>query len=452
MGAFLLTGFTAATVLAGNALDTNINGNPVVWKQGTITYNPMAAGLKPGGGFDQATTLQIIDESFQAWEDIEGISLNIVGGDTLPANVLDSQENFTEVFETELANCYPEVFGPANGPCRNPIFISEDGQLFDNLFGQCARFNILGVAGPQLPADDPEENTRTEVKRGWAAVNGACISPEESVDGCNSCPFTAQESNIRATMMHELGHFLGVHHAMVNPEEFVAGINDPDSFTEDKITHFPEMFPTSLPNGLDPAGLHKDDHEIFKALYGVDNNDTCTVTGKVYASDGSTELRGAEVRATNVTPGQEFIDAVAFVSGTNAPRLDRYALNQGNCTQDCGSYELRGLTPGETYQICALKIINVFTQGSRLPPVDPPFQAFTSTCPNSLTVTCDCTGNGDCGEINNVDIVTDANPDDIEKSDGGGNVDSGGCSLYQSQEIKTVKVWTAMQKTLRKFK
>lgn len=446
---FLVAAFSTSLVFAGGPLDTNIDGKPVKWKTGTINYNPMGVGLKPAGGFDQIKTLQIIDDSFQAWEDIEGVSLNIVQGDLLPSDVLDSENNFNTVFDTELANCYPEVFGPANGPCRNPIFVSEDGQLFDNLFGQCARFNVLGVAGPMLPANDPNENTRTEVKRGWAAVNGACISPTESVDGCNSCPFTAKESNVRATMMHELGHFLGVHHVMLNQEEFVSGINDPGSFTEDKTAHFPEMFPTSLPNGLDPAGLHKDDHETFKKLYGTANNNTCSVTGKVFASDGATELRGAEVRATNVKSNIQFTDAVAYVSGTEAPRVDRNALNQGNCVKDCGSYELTGLTPGETYQICALKILSIFSQGSRLPPIDPPFQTFTGTCPAELTVTCECTGNGDCGEIQNVDIVTDADPDDIEKTGSSGSSDSsGGCSLYQP---KTIKVWTALQNTLIKY-
>src|SRR5690606_30835146 len=103
----------------------------------------------------------------------------------------------------------------------------------------------------------------------------------------------------------------------------------------------PTMFPI-LVKGAQQQDLHRDDEVSFLRLYGSLEN-TCSISGKVLASDGVTEIRGVEVVAINTDPSQELSDRIAFVSGAQSARKEAFSKAQSNCLEDCGAYEISGL-------------------------------------------------------------------------------------------------------------
>ncbi|HKX11638.1 MAG TPA: carboxypeptidase-like regulatory domain-containing protein, partial [bacterium] len=193
--------------------------------------------------------------------------------------------------------------------------------------------------------------------------------------------------------------------------------------------------------------LHQDDIAYFQRLYGNANQGFCSVTGQVFASDGQTPVRGVEVVARNVDTSVREIDAMSFVSGAEAPRLTNSNKRQSNCKSGCGDYELTGLAPGETYQICVQHILSQFNRGSSIEPLDPPFQGVADDCPAGLTVTCDCPSGGTCPNFDGQNVVTNVDPGALDDGSDGDpqmidpDASSGGCSLTPR---RATKVWATL--------
>ncbi|HCU24526.1 MAG TPA: hypothetical protein DF383_05870, partial [Deltaproteobacteria bacterium] len=167
----------------------------------------------------------------------------------------------------------------------------------------------------------------------------------------------------------------------------------------------PTMFPLIYPNA-DLTTLHRDDIASLRRLYEDTESDTCTVSGKILAEDGKTELRGVEVVARNADPELENIDAIAFVSGAEAPRFSAFSKSRDNCTGDCGAYRITGLQPGHSYRICVQNILSEFSGSSGLEPVDPPVPLVHPACEEE-TFSCTC-DSGDCDVFTGRDILTES--------------------------------------------
>ncbi|HEX5035135.1 MAG TPA: hypothetical protein VFW62_11710, partial [bacterium] len=237
----------------------------------------------------------------------------------------------------------------------------------------------------------------------------------------------------------------GMDHSQVNPESFLSCIRSGGCGSE-VAQDIPTMFPI-LVEGSAMLDLHQDDIAYFQRLYGNPNQGFCSVTGQVLASDGQTGVRGVEVVARNIDTSLRSIDAMSFVSGAEAPRLTNTSKRQGNCKNGCGDFELTGLNPGQTYQICVQHILSQFSRGSSIEPLDPPFQGIEDVCPEGLTVTCSCPSGGSCPNISGVNILTEVDPGSL---DDGSDQDpqmvdpeggSGGCSLTPQ---RASKVWSIL--------
>ncbi len=426
---FPLTAFT------GGAIKVDILGFPLHWEN-SLTYNLDKGALKDGV-FNHGQSALIIQEAFSTWTETlgGGGGLAVSAGGEIPADDVDVDENnFSDFFTGGTEECYDS---DASTVCISPIVFDEDGEILDSIFGKCSKFSILGFAGFDDIDDGSGNPANRIVRRGQALFSGACLPDAngntESKAGCGSCKRPLTEEEIRTIITHEVGHMMGMDHSQVNPDSFSL-CTGPTGCPPGVVDDLPTMFPI-LVNGANMLDLHRDDESYFQRMYGNLDATTCSVKGTVFANDGSTEVRGVEVVAKNTDPLQNNLDAISFVSGAESPKVNTTGRTQGNCKERCGEYFITGLRDGETYQLCAQKILSQFTGGSSIEPVDPPFQAFSNDCPEGLTVSCACSGGG-CPQFSGKDIVTDANPASIAQqeepsliNDGSLDTSTGGCQL-----------------------
>ena len=454
VGVFILV---TPRLWAGGAIQVDINGNPLLWDVAdTLFYNPENGALKSSGSFDQDQTLQLLQEAFDTWGDLPGVQLKVARGAFLPDQGLPdgvNAGNYQGFLGEGTEECYPDFFPVSGTNCVSPIIFDEDGEIIDDLFGTCSKFSILGFAGFDDVEDGSGDPARRIVRRGQALFSGACLNPAVTKAGCGSCNRVLSDNEIRTIVTHEVGHLMGMDHSQVNPAIFSQCNQSLNGCPAEVADGLPTMFPI-LVNGAEMLNLHRDDEAYLRELYGNPIQDTCAVSGSVFASDGTTEVRGVEVVAVNTDEALELTDRISFVSGAESPKLNSFSRAQGNCAGACGAYRISGLTPGESYQLCVQRISPQFTGGSSIEPVDPPFQAFSNDCPVGKVVSCDCPSSP-CPETTGVDLITDTDPDDVDQGEAEpGNVEfedpsSGGCSLIKSRKVPT-KLWISLKRRLLK--
>jgi hypothetical protein len=247
-------------------------------------------------------------------------------------------------------------------------------------------------------------------------------------------------------VLHEIGHLLGMDHAQVNPESYAA-CRASGSCSVSLEEDIPTMFPM-LVEGAKMETLHADDIAYFNRLYGNPEQGSCSVEGQVLAPDGKTALRGVEVVLRSVDSRFEREEALAFISGAEAPRLRAGDKTAANCAGDCGGYQVTGLKPGETYKVCVQNILSQFQGGSGLEPVDSPQALVKVECFDDITVSCECAG-GSCDRFSEIDVVT--SPFDGTSPLGSGNLSesespgAGGCSLVPA---RSSRLWYRLKNLL----
>ncbi len=384
-------------VQAGGPLKTNINGVPFRW-QDTVTYNFEGGALKPGV-YDRESSRQMIVAAFQTWSEIPGIDLLLQEGPDLPDGGDTRAENFQDFYGTGATACYDD---DPETPCYSPIIFDEDGSILESMFGECAQFSVLGFAGFMDIAGNNPDPALTAVKKGQAIFSGACIAPALQKPGCPPCVQVLEsEAEVKALFLHEIGHWLGMDHAQVNPQSSLScrqGEVCSDSLLQDIPTMFPLLF-----RGDAQLSLHRDDVTYFQKLYRANSVSSCSVQGRVVSVDTGEELRGVEVVARNINPDLSRIDALGSLSGVEAPRLTLKGKEPDNCLEDCGKFEITGLMPGESYQICVQRILEDFMGNRSVGPVDPPFQGVDNFCEDEI-VHCECVGD-QCLSLNDLKIM-----------------------------------------------
>jgi hypothetical protein len=439
--------FIPSASFASGAIKTNVNGIPLHWDRSTaLIYNPEGGSLKSTGSYNRAASLQLLNYAFGQWANLPNNQLVVIQ-DTKPLNGIDvNPSNLGKYFNTGIDACYDN---DPNTLCLSPVVFDEDGEIIDKLFGTCAKFSILGFAGFNDIDDGTGDLDKTIVRRGQALFSGACIPDSggqtETKAGCQPCKRVLTDEEIRTIVTHEVGHLMGMDHSQVNPK-IANDCQNPDGCPVAEADGIPTMYPILL-KGATTDVLHEDDKEYFLRLYG-DTSNTCSVSGSIFANDGTTPVRGVEVVARNTNPNQESTDALAFISGAEAPRNDPFDHRQGNCKSNCGDYLISNLKAGQSYQICVQRIDPLFTGGSSIEPVDPPFESFSEDCPSGLTVSCDCSSG--CEQFTGKDVITDADPNSIDKGspsnliNNTSQVDTGGCSLAKPR----TEAWTLLKKAL----
>ncbi|MCB1214105.1 MAG: hypothetical protein KDK66_01390 [Deltaproteobacteria bacterium] len=437
---FLFYFWLMTPLQAGGPLELSIEGVPILWEspQAISYYTEASGGLKSSEGLDNTASRQMISDAANLWNNLSGLNISLSEGGTLPGDGDVDSSDYTDVFYVSglssdhlVTDCYPEFFTTVD-TCRLPVVFDEDGEITDDLLGSCAKYSVLGFAGiTHLNTDANPE--RTTVRHGQALFNGTCVISGETKTGCpGACGGVIySQDEAESTIAHEMGHFLGLDHAMVISETgFTNCLND--SMHPD-CQGLPLMFPALVPG--QPTGvLHRDDEVSALKLYG-DLSDTCTVSGTVFSQDGVTPFRGASVVARRV--GSELTDAIEAISGTYVSRTTFDDSSQGGCTSEgtlCGDWSISGLIDGETYEICVQPLNNAFTGGSSVGPVDPPPTGFEEVCSTTL-VTCDCSSG--CAETTDIQVTVAAQGSVTDPNSGGDNTSDGGDNSSQGGEATT---------------
>lgn len=305
-----------APALAGGPLAIKDSGRPFLWANGgrNIGFRTDLGGLGP---MNNAEVVVQTVAAFNRWEAVSTSTVSFVNEGPLPVDV--DETNFAQ-FE----------FGPRD--TIHPIIYDEDGAIFDLIFGQGSGIAGFASVGLFFPTG--------EIVDGVIFLNGGAITP-------NQFGFlTANE--FFPVQVHEIGHFIGLDHSVVNGEintiGDATGPTPHDTFPQPAsfVDNVEVMYPFTLP-GLDLGNLHADDRGVISTLYPEPNfnANSGTITGRVLGLNGRTPLNGINVIARNLA--NPFGDAVSAISGNFATLSPSDPLT--------GVYRLTGLTPGAQYAV-----------------------------------------------------------------------------------------------------
>ncbi|NND44078.1 MAG: hypothetical protein HKN58_02055 [Xanthomonadales bacterium] len=309
---------------AADALAICEPGQPYLWGAGGagIPFNPDQGNLRdPLPTIDNPTGVGLVQAAFDDWT---------AGGPyAVPTTATYANAGPLPV-DVDFSN-----FGPWLNPVApdgySAIVFDADGQIFDLLFGPGS--GILGFAGPEWGLVSPI----CEITEGRAFLNGPAFSD-----------LTAAED----VMMHEFGHYSNLGHVELNGQLFpfseggdTSGPTPDDPFpfggaigTEEIAS----MFPFYFGPGSGTQSPHADDVASIATLYPAPGflASTGTISGTIYAADGTTRLSGVNVIARNVA--NPMLDAVSTFSGT---------FTDGTSQADpfVGRFTLNNLTPGADY-------------------------------------------------------------------------------------------------------
>lgn len=364
-----------------------------------------------------------------------------------------TEQNLDTVYSTNSATLTDGI---------NPIIFDDTGEIVDAIFGNANHFIVLGFAGPDT-LDNSSISLATTITAGSGVFNCACIKTSTS-DGCEvtaddvpdlvsmGIPYTEglvvpfTETDLEATIVHEIGHFLGLSHSPVNDDLQVT----PCDLDTDDCDALPTMYPI-ITDSADQLTLSRDDKVGILTLYGKNGwqDDYCTVVGTVLDTNGD-PLRCASVEAR----ADDDVFSVGEISGGFAPAKNKNVRSSSNptgdydtqdageCLSDCGDFTLAGLKPGKKYTIQVRPISSDFVAGSAVPPCDNG-QLDDVVEETLTTITAkECVA----GKTINIGSVTTSSKSGL--TDGGEKKSSSSgivsCALNSHQPVSLLVLWMAL--------
>ncbi len=317
-----------ASLRAGGPLNA-LDGQPGRWA-GPAPYSLDLGGLGP---FTNAQAVAMVRQAIQIWEQVPGSTASFHELPPLPID-LDA-ENILDYFQGN-----PLIEGAIRP--ENPIVFDEGGEAIDLLLGSGSSETILALAGPRSIT-----RTNREFRSAFAIFNGR----------------RADDPDYFTTVVHEMGHFLGLDHTQIH-NELASNASDSDNHL------IPIMYPL-LVDRASQAPLF-DDRAWISWLYPTSEFSASTgaISGSVFRADGS-PLPGAHVVAVRLEGGTESVtEIVSAVSGF---------MQDGN-----SGFLLPGLAPGD-YVVFIEPLDDRFVGSSRIGPFDERFTDFDKDYFNGLT-------------------------------------------------------------------
>jgi hypothetical protein len=324
-------------------------GVPYTWKINPLTYWTDRGSL---GTLNNTAANSLVAQAFQAWQNISTASISFHYEGSLGDDV-NTASRYLAV-EDALDDCSTLPGDPAGSIAKpRSIVYDTNGGIIDGL-GEDSDSTLGWAVAACLTSD----GTNNNFNRAIALINA------------KGAPSTTL---VKAVMMHEFGHLIGLDHAQVNL----------DCLTNSScagIEGVPTMFPVLVDeDGGAMSTPAADDAAAISALY-PDASFTSSmgrITGHVFFSDGMTPAQGFNVIARRTD--NPLVIAVSSVSGY------LFTADAGNPVypwpgDDVGSrdqaligyYDIPGLPPGN-YTVEVEAIYNTgdyaFVWGSSVGPI-----------------------------------------------------------------------------------
>jgi len=324
------------------------SGVPVKWNPLPITVN-----LETDMDVRGKDVLPLVQDALNTWENLTESSVTFTQG-TL-GTAVDNSNVCCFFYDPSACPSGPTDDG------TNPLVIDEDGSITASFFGAGNKLTTLGFASIIT-----FNSSTGAAAKGEAVFNAACLAGKE-LAGCSTATtggLSFSDDDFESFIVHEMGHFQGLDHSQVNLLE----ATDASPLNDDLIN---TMFPTFiLGNGANFRVPHRDDRISLAQLYPASDfaSTTWKIDGTVFRPGGATQLQCANLVARNTVNPR--VDAISALSGDFAPA--------GSAV---GTYEILGLTPGQSYTVEVEPIGHGFTgasgytpcRGSSGEPVPPQF-------------------------------------------------------------------------------
>jgi hypothetical protein len=321
---------------------------PIVWSTaGEVLYHCETGGL---GTLSNAQAMALVAQCAQVWEDVPTGAIGFEPGTQIPHNVSTAAG----------AAHYTNWLG-VGGDGINPVIFDTDGAITGDLLGSENANYVLGFAGVESYSPASSRILEAEILLNGRFIDGQPASsdnPEISVEV------------FRGAVVHEFGHFIGLDHAQLNPDQAFDGLTTNDDTV-------PTMFPFNIHGGTSTEGstLHRDDVAAVSSLYPTSDFSTSTgsIEGEVIlpaeVTHGDTGFQGMNVVARRIDA--PLVTAASRVSGYLF-RGSQAAFGTTNGAYR-GFYRIDGLPPGD-YTVEIESIDGRFQGGSSVGPLEVPAQ------------------------------------------------------------------------------
>jgi hypothetical protein len=271
-----------------------------------LSYRTDQGGL---GAFSNATATSIANYAFAQWDNVSSAALSFSNAGQLGRDVTTGTDAYIS----------------GNGQYSdgvNPVVFDSSGAITDAKLGTGAKSAVLGFAGSAWSG--------TSYVEGYAIINGF-------LSGSGS---TNDQDYYKATITHEIGHFLGLGHSQVSMHGA-----------------FATLYPVIM--GTAQKTLSPDDTAAIANLYPATGyaSSVGSITGTVKRPN-NTNLSGVNVIAEDSVSGAAYSTVVDYFSGSDVNRFS----SQPTAT---GSYTLSGLPPGK-YFVRIEPVKTEFSGGSAL--------------------------------------------------------------------------------------
>lgn len=319
----------------------------------------------------------LVQAAFQAWQDIPTANISFTKAGDLGANV--TATNALAV-QDALYNCSNPLGDPPGGIAKPRTIIYDDaaGSIMTALGEDPS--STLGFADTPCLDSDGTNNFFT---RGYAVLNGKFADTP------------SDQLNLKAVMIHEFGHMIGLDHSQINLE----CLNGIFGCSDDALAGLPTMFPI-LVDGAAMSTPATDDIAGLSELYPDPSLDTSAgrITGHILFSDGVTPAQGYNVVVRQVDDPATMQDESKIIAVSNVSG-DLFTPDEGNVlvpvpgvtpnpfgshdTALIGTFDIPGLPPGD-YTVEVEALDDSFVLGSGAGPIGT-YLGFQFPMPGSCT-------------------------------------------------------------------